>query len=130
MKKWCKDQMTSFCFTAFRETTRFQGKYFKPRYPSKHLNVNAAKVVTPSPCSQHTYKSYIQHQIKMLTKGIAAYATRKYARLLLDKYIQSNRESDNSAVKLTKGKPKMFCLSNAELAPNLPIEIRQGKRCP
>ncbi|RYE16423.1 MAG: hypothetical protein EOP45_17535 [Sphingobacteriaceae bacterium] len=84
----------------------------------------------PSPCSQHTYKSFIQHQISMFTDGMAAYATRQYARLSLDKYIQSNRESDKTAVKLTKKKRSIVYLGNAEMSPNRPIGIRKGKRCP
>lgn len=66
----------------------------------------------------------------MLTEGMEAYPTRKYARLLLDKYIESTREIDNIAVKLTKKKPAIVHLGYAEMSPNRLIGIRKGERCP
>lgn len=53
----------------------------------------------------------------MLTRGMEAHAT-QYARLLLDIYIKLNRESDNTAVKLTKRQPSIFYLGHAEMAPD------------
>lgn len=76
------------------------------------------------------WRPYIEHRIRVRRRGLAVYATRKYARLGLDKYIHSNRESDEIAVKITNNRPTMIYLGAAELAPNRPIGIKGRKRCP
>lgn len=66
------------------------------------------------------WKSYIQHRFKMLRKGMDIYATLKYARLPLNKYIESNRKSDE-ANKITDNQPSMVYLGVAEFGSNPPI---------
>ena len=83
----------------------------------------------PSPRGED-YWEYIQHRMKMLPNGIAAYATRQYARLSLDKYIQTNRECDEIAVNITQNQPSAVYIGAAELHPNRPIGIKKQKRCP
>ncbi|XP_055310426.1 uncharacterized protein LOC129573642 [Sitodiplosis mosellana] len=64
----------------------------------KHLTADSTKIeqddlkaqVMPSPRGSQ-YMSYIRHRLRMLLRGMAAYATRQYARLRLAKYIQSTR---------------------------------------
>ena len=66
----------------------------------------------------------------MRRKGMAVYATEKYARIKFDKYIQSNREYDETAKKLTNNKPSLIFLGAAELHSSRPIGTKNGKRCP
>jgi len=83
----------------------------------------------PSPKGSR-WRDYLQHRIKMLFKGMAVYATQKYARLDLDKYIKSNRAMDKIALQVTKNQPTIVHIGAAELAPNRPIGIKKRKRCP
>lgn len=62
----------------------------------------------------------------MLSHGIA---TRKYARLHLDKYTHSNRVCDEIAKSITQNKPSMVYIGDANLNPNRPIGIKTNKRC-
>lgn len=73
---------------------------------------------------------YICQQMKLMPTGIDAFATRKYGRVLLDKYIESNREADETAKEVTQNEPSLVMLGGAELHPNRPIGIKRRKRCP
>lgn len=84
----------------------------------------------PSPKGEHTWKSYIENRIAMLEKGMAVYATPKYCRTKLDKYIESNRASDRVAASLTKRMPTIAMIGGANMSPNSPIGIRNRLRCP
>lgn len=84
----------------------------------------------PSPKGKRTWKSYIEHRVAMMTAGMALYATRKYARLRFDKYVESYRASDLFAASLTNKKPSMIYLGAAQMAPNSPIGIKKRLRCP
>ena len=85
--------------------------------------------ITPSPRGAR-YRDYIRQQMYLLPTGIAAFATRQYGRLMLDKYIQSNRESDETAKRITNNLPSLIMLGGAELHPSRPIGIKNNKRCP
>lgn len=84
----------------------------------------------PSPKGSHVWKWYLDFRFAMMTPGFAVYATRKYARLSFDKYVESNRASDQYAYQLTRGEPTMIYLGAAEMAPNSPIGIPKRLRCP
>lgn len=73
---------------------------------------------------------YIDEQMRLYTIGIHTFATRQYGRLLLDKYIHSNRECDDIAKRITQNQPSLVMLGAAELNPNRPIGIKGRKRCP
>lgn len=77
-----------------------------------------------------SWRDYIDEQMYLLPAGIEAFATRKYGRHLLDKYIRSNREADATAKKITQNQPSLIMLGAAELNPNRPIGIKGRKRCP
>lgn len=84
----------------------------------------------PSPKGNRSWKSYIDYRLTMMERGMAVYATRKYARLSFDKYVESYRASDNFAAQLTQKQPSIIYLGAAELAPNSPIGIKKRLRCP
>lgn len=84
----------------------------------------------PSPKGSRIWMHYIDFRFAMMAEGMAVYATRKYARLSFDKYVESNRASDLYAAQLTKRKPSMIYLGAAEMAPNSPIGIRKHLRVP
>lgn len=73
---------------------------------------------------------YIQHRLKMLKQGIEAYASDKYTRLSLDKYIESNKVCDSVANMLVNNQPALIHFGAAEMAPNRPIGIKKHLRCP
>lgn len=83
----------------------------------------------PSP-KGHGWKFYVQHRLKMFEKGIATYTTDKYTRLDFDKYVESNRVCDSIAAKLTNKQPTIVHMGAAHIAPNSPIGIKKGLRCP
>lgn len=83
----------------------------------------------PSP-KGHYWLFYIHHRLKMLTKGIAVYATDKYTRLDFDKYVESNKVCDTVAGKLTNYQPTLLHFGAAQTAPNSPIGIKKSLRCP
>lgn len=89
----------------------------------------AMHVIRPSPRGQQ-WRLYIQHRIRMLRSGMATYARPKYARLSLDKYIQTNRAMDTIAKKITNNEPSIIYIGAAQMAPNSPIGIKKYKRCP
>lgn len=76
------------------------------------------------------WRNYVTHRMRMWQTGINTFATRQYGRLLLDKYIQSNRECDELAVGITQNQPSLIMLGAAELNPSRPIGIKRNKRCP
>lgn len=73
---------------------------------------------------------YIQHRLKMMEQGIAVYTTDKYTRLDFDKYVESNRVCDTIAGMLTNHQPTLVHFGGAQTAPNSPIGIKKGLRCP
>lgn len=83
----------------------------------------------PSPRGVH-WRSYIEQRARLLHRGLAAYATRRYARHDLHHYIESNRESDKVAAMITNNMPTMIYLGAAEMSSNRPIGIKRRKRCP
>ncbi|XP_031635522.1 uncharacterized protein LOC116348610 isoform X1 [Contarinia nasturtii] len=83
----------------------------------------------PSPRNS-TWKSYIEYRIKMLRKGMAAYATREYARLDLDHHIRSTRVNDQIAVRVTNNKPSLVQFGAWAMKPDRPFGIKKRKRCP
>lgn len=74
--------------------------------------------------------NYIDHQMWLYPLGIAAFATKRYAKLGLQKYIESNREADKTAKRVTENQPSLVFLGAAELHPSRPIGIKGQKRCP
>lgn len=86
-------------------------------------------IVIPSPRGVF-WKSYVQHRLKMFEDGLATYANQKYARLSLDKYIESNRAIDRIAARLTNKQKSIIYIGAAEISPNSPIGIRKNVRCP
>lgn len=83
----------------------------------------------PSPRGA-SWLMYVDQQMRLIPTSMNAFATRKYGRLLLDKYIQSNRENDENAKRITNNEPSVVMMGNAELSPNRPIGIKKNKRCP
>lgn len=83
----------------------------------------------PSPRGVH-YLSYIENRMRLLHRGLEAYATQEYARHDLHHYIESNRMSDKVAHMITNNMPCMIYLGAAEMSPNRPIGIKNRKRCP
>lgn len=73
---------------------------------------------------------YIRHRLRMLERGMAAYATRQYARHRMDKYIEENRTIDKLAKRLTNDKPTIIYMGAVEMSPNSPIRIKKHVRCP
>ncbi|XP_031627394.1 uncharacterized protein LOC116343481 [Contarinia nasturtii] len=83
----------------------------------------------PSPRNS-TWQWYIEYRIKMLRKGMSAYATRKYSRLDLDHYIKSNYVKYKIAVTVTNNMPSMIIFGASEMAPNQTFGVKKRKRCP
>lgn len=86
--------------------------------------------VIPSPKGKRSWKHFIDFRLAMMMRGMAVYATRKYARLSFDKYVESNRASDKYAAQLTQKQPSIIYLGAAQMAPNSPIGIKKRLRCP
>lgn len=85
--------------------------------------------IMPSPRGVR-WRSYIQHRLTVFEDGLAVYANQKYARLSLDKYIESNRAIDKIAAFLTNKLKSIIYIGAAEMSPNSPIKIRKNVRCP
>lgn len=83
----------------------------------------------PSPLGRH-WLLYIKHRLKMLRKGVHVYTKAKYARLNLDRYIQTNRLVDKVAIMLTENRPSLIHFGAAKISPNLPFKIKKHIRCP
>lgn len=84
----------------------------------------------PSPMGPH-WQSYIHHRLRMLKNGIDAYASDRYCRLRMDKYIMENRVLDQITGKLLgrNGRAIVY-LGAADMHPNSPIGIKNRLRCP
>lgn len=93
----------------------------------RHLN---SFIWKPSPKGRFKWKFYIENRVALLESGMAVYASYKYTRLKLSKYIESNRASDNIAKSLTNNKPSAIFIGGANTAPNSPIGIKKRLRCP
>lgn len=76
------------------------------------------------------WMDYVQHRLRMMKPGLSVFANRRYARLAFDKYIESHREQDFLARKITKNQPSLIFVGGVEMAPNSPIGIKKNKRCP
>jgi hypothetical protein len=87
-------------------------------------------VFFPSAKGRSHWMSYIEHRVKMMQRGMSVYASRKYLRLRLDKYIEENRASDLIAAWLTIKKACLIFIGAAQMAPNSPIGIKKRLRCP
>jgi hypothetical protein len=83
----------------------------------------------PSPRGAN-WRNYVIHRIKMMEDGLDTYARRRYARLSLDKYIESQRERDMMAKAITKNKPSLIIIGDVDLPANSPIGKKKTKRCP
>lgn len=83
----------------------------------------------PSPHGVY-WAAYIQHRLHVMQCGIEQYATRSYARLRLDKHIQSHRAMDKLTGFLCNHKPAIVMLGAGAQIPNSPIKIRKHVRCP
>lgn len=73
---------------------------------------------------------YICHKLRTMKKGMNVYASDKYTRLSLDKYILSNRVCDNFAVMVTNNKSCIVHYGGVQMSPNRPLRIPKHKRCP
>lgn len=84
----------------------------------------------PSPRGA-SWRSYIEHQLRVMDAGIETYTQRSYARLRLDKHIQWHRAIDKLAGKLVKHKPAVvFIGASGSTSANSPIKIKKHVRCP
>lgn len=84
----------------------------------------------PSPrCS--SWFSYIEHRLNMMNMGIETYTCRSYARLSLDKHIESHRTLAQIAAKLVNHASAIIFLgASGSTSPNSPIRIKKHIRCP
>lgn len=97
---------------------------------SDRANVAARIGRMPSP-RDNSWLHYIEHRIRMSRNGIDTYTQRCYARLQLDKHIESNRAIDRIAGKLVAKKSALIHMGAAEPChPNSPIKIKKHVRCP
>ena len=76
------------------------------------------------------YKTFTEHKLKMFGIGMDTFASRSYARLSFDKYVWTNKISDETALNLTKNQPSLIALGAVEMSPNSPIGIKGTKRAP
>lgn len=84
----------------------------------------------PSPRGPSLY-SYIDHRLRMMENGIETYTTRSYARLRLDKHIESHRAIDKIAGNLANHKPSIVYIGAGGSTPgNSPIKVKKHVRCP
>lgn len=74
------------------------------------------------------WQNFIRHKLKLFHLGMMTYARRWYARLSLDKYIWTNRISDEMAKSYTKNQPSLFALGSVGMSPSSPFGIWKGKR--
>lgn len=84
----------------------------------------------PSPRGGTTWYFYIEHRLNMMNAGIECYTTKSYARLRLDKHIQSYRAIDKLAGKLVNHKPALVYIGSGGQAANSPIKIKKNVKCP
>lgn len=98
-------------------------------FTRKEQNDRESYPVIPSPRGKY-WRSYVYHRLEMMEDGLDTYATRQYARLELDKYIESTRAVDKTAASLTNKLPSLIFIGAAEIAANSIIRIRKYVRCP
>ncbi|XP_031637902.1 uncharacterized protein LOC116350289, partial [Contarinia nasturtii] len=92
-------------------------------------NNRALYPVMPSPMGKH-WLCYVHHRLKMLDKGMEAYASDKYTRLCFDKYVESNSAIDQITGMLVNYEAAVVYFGAAEISPNLPFHIKKHVRCP
>ncbi|XP_031618637.1 uncharacterized protein LOC116337846 [Contarinia nasturtii] len=84
----------------------------------------------PSPKGP-SWRSYIEHRLRVMNDGIETYSTKQYARLGLDKHIESVRAIDKTACKMVHNQPSIFYMGASGSTPaNSPIKIKKHVRCP
>lgn len=83
----------------------------------------------PSPQGAR-WKKYLEIKLQLMRGAMQKYATRKYARLSFDKYVQAQSEQDCMARKITKNSSALLLVGGAKMSPNMPFGIPKGKRCP
>lgn len=84
----------------------------------------------PSPQGT-SWRSYIEHRLRVMEAGIEAYTIRPYARLRLDKHIEWHRAIDKKAGKLVNHKASIIYIGSGGSTPaNSPIKIKKHVRCP
>lgn len=84
----------------------------------------------PSPKNVRWF-DYVDHSLKMFNEEIEVYTDKKYTRLRLDKYFQTQRVMDEIVNKLTKkddNRRCLICIGSTEFSANSPI--RGYVRCP
>lgn len=85
----------------------------------------------PSPKGTGIWKDYIEHRLRVMNDGIEAYTDKRYARLGLDKHIESVRAVDKVADTIHLGERSLICLGASGSTPaNSPIKIKKYMRCP
>lgn len=96
-----------------------------------HRNQMAATLgEMPSPQGT-SWRSYIEHRLRVMEAGIEAYTIRSYARLQLDKHIEWHRAIDKKAGKLVNHKPSIVYIGAGGSTPaSSPIKIKKHVRCP
>lgn len=85
--------------------------------------------VTPSPLGRR-WHHYIQHKLRMLSQSMDVYATDVYARLSLDRHIETSRTIDEMCKRLVDYQPAIVFFGTGNTAPNSPIRIRKHIRAP
>lgn len=100
---------------------------FEQEYDRNETAASIGQMPSPRGIS---WLTFIKHQLRMMKRGIETYTERGYARLKLDKYIESQRAIDKKAGKLVNGKAAIIYLGSADFSPNSPIKIRKHVRCP
>lgn len=84
----------------------------------------------PSPRGSSWFH-YIDHRLKMMNMGIETYTCRSYARLRLDKHMESQRTIAQIAAKLVNHLAAIiFMGASGSTSPNSPIKIKKHIRCP
>ncbi|XP_031640679.1 uncharacterized protein LOC116352316 [Contarinia nasturtii] len=105
------------------------GKRMTARFTQREQLDRESYPSIPSPRGIR-WRNYVRHRLTMVKDAVAAYARRRYARLSFDKYIGSQGEKDWLAKVITKNEPSLINIGAVDMAPNSPIGIKKGKRCP
>jgi hypothetical protein len=84
----------------------------------------------PSPRGA-SWRSYIEHRLRMMENGIETYTVKQYARLGLDKHIEWYRAIDKIVGKLVSNQSAIVYIGAGGSTPaNSPIKIKKHVRCP
>lgn len=74
--------------------------------------------------------NYVVHRLRMIDRGIEAYATKQYTRIRLDQYIESNRILDKTVGKMVNYQAAVVYVGAAQWSPSSPIKIKKHVRAP